>query len=573
MKWHQHPGPKGPRISPDRSRPGDFAHVRSLFPALAQHVHGKPLVYLDNAASTQKPRAVIDALVRFYETDNANVHRGAHALERPRHRGLRAGSRGRPAVPQRPRGRGDRLRPRGPPRRSTSWPRRSAASTSGPATRCWSPRWSTTPTSSPGSSSAMEKGARLRAVPITDRGELRLEALDGAAHPADEARRPVHVSNALGTVNPVKEVIEAAHRAGHPRARRRRPGGRRTSASTSRSSAATSTPSRGTRSTGRWASACSTARLRPARRRCPRGSSAATWSIPSASTGRRSTSRPTDSRRARRTSPVRSAWRRPWISSKGSAGTASPTTRPGCWSWPSAASRRSPGVRLVGEPAHRAGVVSFAVEDPPLSALDVGARLDGEGIAVRAGNHCCHAADGPSRRRRGPSAPRSPLYNNADDVERFASAVRAIVGGARVAVKARRGASAEEDAEAGLPRPDRRDRRGGRGRPARRVRRARRLGGALRVPDRARPQGPAPARCAEDRRPTGSAGCQSTVYLAPRVRPGTRDVVEFLADSDSELVRGLLALLQHLFSGQRAPGTCSRSTCPASSRGPGWTRT
>lgn len=58
----------------------DVAAVRALFPALAQQVHGKPLVYLDNAATTQKPQVVIDAIRTYYEHDNANIHRGVHAL-------------------------------------------------------------------------------------------------------------------------------------------------------------------------------------------------------------------------------------------------------------------------------------------------------------------------------------------------------------------------------------------------------------------------------------------------------------------------------------------------------------
>jgi cysteine desulfurase/selenocysteine lyase len=58
----------------------DFSHLRLDFPVLDQHVGGRPLVYLDNAATTQKPRAVIDSLARFYERDNSNVHRGLHAL-------------------------------------------------------------------------------------------------------------------------------------------------------------------------------------------------------------------------------------------------------------------------------------------------------------------------------------------------------------------------------------------------------------------------------------------------------------------------------------------------------------
>src|SRR5690554_3342803 len=58
----------------------DIAAIRAQFPILSRQVHGQPLVYLDNAATTQKPQAVIDALVRFYSECNSNVHRGAHYL-------------------------------------------------------------------------------------------------------------------------------------------------------------------------------------------------------------------------------------------------------------------------------------------------------------------------------------------------------------------------------------------------------------------------------------------------------------------------------------------------------------
>ncbi|HTL71977.1 MAG TPA: aminotransferase class V-fold PLP-dependent enzyme, partial [bacterium] len=58
----------------------DWSALRKDFPILNQNVHGKPLVYLDNAATSQKPRSVIDALVHYYEHDNANVHRGIHEL-------------------------------------------------------------------------------------------------------------------------------------------------------------------------------------------------------------------------------------------------------------------------------------------------------------------------------------------------------------------------------------------------------------------------------------------------------------------------------------------------------------
>jgi cysteine desulfurase/selenocysteine lyase len=209
-----------------------------------------------------------------------------------------------------------------------------------------------------------------------------------------------------------------------------------------------------------------------------------------------------------------------------------------------------PGVRIVGQPANRAGVVSFAVEDPPLSALDVAARLDMVGVAVRAGNHCCM----PLMGRLGvPGTVRASfaMYNDFDDVERLASAVRDIVFGAKTRPTARsrkfergradsaypgRMAETVEDAAASLL-----DELGGTDDWAERYEFLIELG-------RKSPALPHALRTEANR----VRGCQSTVYLAARVKPGTRDVVEFLADSDSELVRGLLALLQTLFSGRRA---------------------
>jgi cysteine desulfurase / selenocysteine lyase len=66
--------------SPRTATGFDVQRVRRDFPILSQKIHGKPLVYLDNAATTQKPQAVIDAMVRSYAEDNANIHRGVHLL-------------------------------------------------------------------------------------------------------------------------------------------------------------------------------------------------------------------------------------------------------------------------------------------------------------------------------------------------------------------------------------------------------------------------------------------------------------------------------------------------------------
>ncbi len=122
----------------DRNADYDPSHVRALFPALDQTIRGKPLVYLDSAASTQKPRTVIDAIVRFYEADNANVHRGVHAA---RATTLRAALRTRPACKpfsssSTPASRRKSSSSAARPRRSTSSRKPLAARMLDRATRC-----------------------------------------------------------------------------------------------------------------------------------------------------------------------------------------------------------------------------------------------------------------------------------------------------------------------------------------------------------------------------------------------------------------------------------------------------
>ncbi len=212
-----------------------------------------------------------------------------------------------------------------------------------------------------------------------------------------------------------------------------------------------------------------------------------------------------------------------------------------------------PGVRIVGQPAQRAGVVSFVVDQPPMSALDVGTRLDAEGIAVRAGNHCCQ----PLMGRLGVAGTvraSFALYNTTEDVELFAATLRSIVGVPPVPRTAAPGLADEHGdvgpeptypgptsrtiglaAEAMLDELDSLDGWG------------ERYEFLIELGRRTAPL-PDSLRIESNR----VRGCQSTVYIAARTRPGTRDVLEFLVDSNSEVVRGLLAVLQELFSGHRA---------------------
>ncbi|MCC5936836.1 MAG: cysteine desulfurase [Lunatimonas sp.] len=191
----------------------DVAQIRRRFPVLNQEVNGKPLVYLDNAATTQKPDAVIQALTKYYETDNANIHRGAHTLaarstefyettrktvQRFLHAkeaeeiiftkgttegiNLVAATYGRKFIQQ-----GDEIIISTLEHHSNIVP------------------WQML---------CEEKGAKLRVIPIRDSGELMLEEFDNLLSEKTKLVAVIHVSNALGTINPVDDIIAKAHAVG-----------------------------------------------------------------------------------------------------------------------------------------------------------------------------------------------------------------------------------------------------------------------------------------------------------------------------------------------------------------------
>jgi len=189
----------------------DVARVRADFPILARTVHGKPLVYLDNAATTQKPRAVLDAIQAYYTGINANVHRGVHELSaratdafeaaRERVRAFFHAASTREIVFT---------------RNATEGINLVAHSFARPLLR-------------EGDEvliSAMEHhsnivpwqivcgmtGARLRVVPIDDAGGLRLDELERLLGPRTRLVAMTHMSNALGTITPAAEIVRIAHR-------------------------------------------------------------------------------------------------------------------------------------------------------------------------------------------------------------------------------------------------------------------------------------------------------------------------------------------------------------------------
>lgn len=193
----------------------DVDTIREDFPILNQLVRGKPLVYLDNAATSQKPAAVIDAMTRYYSADNSNIHRGVHLLseratkeyEEARVKvqsfinaaeareiifvrgtteaiNLVANSYGRANVNA-----GDEVLITAMEHHSNIVP------------------WQML---------CEEKGARLRVAPINDDGELILEEFEKLLNERTKLISVVHISNALGTINPVRGIVEIAHRHGVP---------------------------------------------------------------------------------------------------------------------------------------------------------------------------------------------------------------------------------------------------------------------------------------------------------------------------------------------------------------------
>src|SRR5215208_5031002 len=195
--------------------PFDLQRVRSDFPILHHRIHGRPLVYLDNAATAQKPQSVIDAVSRFYSRENANIHRGVHHLSEQasaaydcvREKTARflnaraarevvftsgttdsinlvAQSYGRTHLKA-----GDEILITGMEHHSNIVP------------------WQLL---------SEQTGARLRAAPLDDAGELRLDEFQRLLNDRTRLVAVVHLSNALGTINPVKRLIGWAHQCGVP---------------------------------------------------------------------------------------------------------------------------------------------------------------------------------------------------------------------------------------------------------------------------------------------------------------------------------------------------------------------
>ena len=187
--------------------------IRGLFPVLHQEVHGKPLIYFDNAATTQKPKAVIDALTHYYELDNSNIHRGAHALA---DRATRYYENTREAVREfiQARESAEIIFTKGTTESINLVAQTFGRKFLGPGDEIIISTLEHHSNIVPWQMLCEEKGALLKVIPINDAGEILFEEFEKILSPKTKLVSLVHASNALGTINPVKKVIDAAHAVG-----------------------------------------------------------------------------------------------------------------------------------------------------------------------------------------------------------------------------------------------------------------------------------------------------------------------------------------------------------------------
>jgi len=191
----------------------DVQAIRRDFPILGRQVHGKPLVYLDNAATTQKPRAVIDALVHFYEHQNANIHRAIHTL-------------GEEATAAYEETRAKVSRFINAPRPENIVFTRSTTEALNLVAYAWGranvkegdeivlTQMEHHSNMVPWQRLAQEVGATVKYIGVTDGGTLDLDGLDDIITEKTKLVGVTQVSNAFGTINPLGKIIAAAHRRG-----------------------------------------------------------------------------------------------------------------------------------------------------------------------------------------------------------------------------------------------------------------------------------------------------------------------------------------------------------------------
>lgn len=193
----------------------DVAKIRGDFPILSRTVYNRPLVYLDNSATTQKPRVVVDSIVREYYSENANVHRGVHFLSQQA-TDLYEQARGRVRNFINARSDKEIVFTRGTTESLNLVASSFGERFMGEGDEVIISAMEHHSNIVPWQLLQERKGIRLRVIPINDRGELLLDEYEKLFNKRTRIVAVTHVSNVLGTVNPVKQIAAVAHAHGVP---------------------------------------------------------------------------------------------------------------------------------------------------------------------------------------------------------------------------------------------------------------------------------------------------------------------------------------------------------------------
>ncbi len=410
-----------PAPAPQNARAGAFdpERARADFPILGRPVRGKPLVYLDNAATTQKPRAVVDAVRRYYEEDNANIHRGVHFLSE---RATEAYEAARATVA--------RFIGAADPReaifvRGTTEALNLVAQTFGrrrvgPGDEVLVTALEHHSNIVPWQMLCEEKGAKLSVAPISDSGDLDLDALDRLLGPRTRLLAVTQVSNALGTVNPIDGIVELAHAKGVTVVVDGAQGVAHLGFDVRRSGADFYALS-GHKMYGPtgigvlWGKRALLEEMPPWQ-----GGGDMILSVTFEKTVYNSLPHKFEAGTPDISGAVGLAAAIGYLEAAGLAAVAAHESR--LLDLAVEGLRSVPDVRIVGTPRERAGVVSFLLGD--VHPHDVGTILDRHGVAIRAGHHCAQ----PLMRRFGIAATARAsfgLYNTRADVDALVRAVHA----------------------------------------------------------------------------------------------------------------------------------------------------
>ncbi len=532
---------------PAPPKPFEPMRQRLDFPILHQLVNGKPLVYFDNAASTQKPQCVIDAIREYYENDHSNVHRAVHTLSE---RATKAYELARLKAQKFLNANCLRevIFTKGTTEAINLVAHSFGQSQVLPGDEVVISAMEHHANIVPWQLVCQEKNATLRVIPINDQGELLLDEYEKLLNVRTKLVAITHVSNALGTVNPIKTMVRLAHQKGIPVF----------------VDGAQATPHMKVDVRDLdcdFYSLSSHKIYGPTGMGVLYGKARHLELMPPYQTGGDMISY---------VSFEKTTWNE--LPYKFEAGTPNMADAVGMGvamdylesqgrdkigehekqllDRATEGLRSISGVRILGTAKEKAGVLSFVVDEPAMAAVDVGTKLDLAGIAVRTGHHCCQPL---MARFNVPGSIRASfgLYNTLDEVDQFVNTLEKIVGEGRSRAMAQGvelttlnghvtyptasgenpEAAADEVAEVFEFLEEWTDR----------------YQHIIEMGSKSLPM-PEYLKSESNR----VLGCQSTVFLDLRAKPGSPERIEFLADSDAEVVRGLTALLQTLFSGQLA---------------------